>query len=71
MGHSGEIGAASAARFLLDRDAIHFATFWEDAQDVIDLCRGFKGRLAVAAHNSSATVTFSGMLLLLPNKEDL
>lgn len=32
---------------------------WEDAQDLINL-RAFKGRLAVAAHNSPASVTFSG-----------
>ena len=34
-------------------------TSWEDAQDLINL-RAFKGRLAVAAHNSPASVTLSG-----------
>jgi hybrid polyketide synthase / nonribosomal peptide synthetase ACE1 len=34
-------------------------TSWEDAQDLITL-RAFKGRLAIAAHNSSASVTLSG-----------
>ncbi|KAK4065845.1 uncharacterized protein Triagg1_8397 [Trichoderma aggressivum f. europaeum] len=34
-------------------------TSWEDAQDLINL-RTFKGRLAVAAHNSAASVTLSG-----------
>ncbi|KKK21517.1 hypothetical protein AOCH_006732, partial [Aspergillus ochraceoroseus] len=34
-------------------------TSWEDAQDLIDL-RTFKGRLAIAAHNSGASVTLSG-----------
>ncbi|KAL8733506.1 MAG: hypothetical protein Q9181_003568 [Wetmoreana brouardii] len=32
---------------------------WEDAQDLVNL-RAFRGRLAIAAHNSSASVTFSG-----------
>ncbi|KGO65245.1 Acyl transferase/acyl hydrolase/lysophospholipase [Penicillium italicum] len=34
-------------------------TSWEDAQDLIDL-PFFRGRLQVAAHNSSASVTLSG-----------
>ncbi|KAL8721592.1 MAG: hypothetical protein Q9225_001756 [Loekoesia sp. 1 TL-2023] len=34
-------------------------TSWEDAQDLIKL-RAFRGRLAIAAHNSSASVTLSG-----------
>ncbi|KAF4119349.1 hypothetical protein GMORB2_4868 [Geosmithia morbida] len=34
-------------------------TTWEDAQDLLRL-RAFKGRLAIAAHNSSASVTLSG-----------
>lgn len=34
-------------------------TSWEDAQDLISL-QAFKGRLAVAAHNSPASVTLSG-----------
>lgn len=34
-------------------------TSWEDAQALINL-RAFKGRLAVAAHNSPSSVTFSG-----------
>ncbi|GAP93361.2 putative lovastatin nonaketide synthase protein [Rosellinia necatrix] len=34
-------------------------TSWEDAQELISL-RAFKGRLAIAAHNSSASVTLSG-----------
>ena len=34
-------------------------TSWEDAQDITSL-RAFKGRLAIAAHNSSASVTLSG-----------
>jgi hybrid polyketide synthase/nonribosomal peptide synthetase ACE1 len=34
-------------------------TSLEDAQDLVNL-RAFKGRLAVAAHNSSASVTMSG-----------
>ncbi|KAL7941948.1 hypothetical protein V8C42DRAFT_360388 [Trichoderma barbatum] len=34
-------------------------TSWEDAQELINL-RAFKGRIAVAAHNSSASVTLSG-----------
>ena len=34
-------------------------TSWEDAQDLINL-QAFKGRLAVAAHNSPASVTLSG-----------
>lgn len=34
-------------------------TSWEDALDVTSL-RAFKGRLAIAAHNSSASVTLSG-----------
>ncbi|RYO74938.1 hypothetical protein DL764_010620 [Monosporascus ibericus] len=85
VGHSsGEIGAAYAAGFLSDHDAIRIAyyrglyarlagnpsssqkgamlavgTSWEDAQDLVGL-RAFRGRLAVAAHNSSASVTLSG-----------
>lgn len=35
------------------------ATSWEDAHDLINLAQ-FRGRLAVAAHNSSASVTLSG-----------
>ncbi|KAL3417500.1 beta-ketoacyl synthase domain-containing protein [Phlyctema vagabunda] len=35
------------------------ATSWEDASDLINL-RAFKGRLMIAAHNSSASVTLSG-----------
>ncbi|OPB43455.1 putative lovastatin nonaketide synthase protein [Trichoderma guizhouense] len=38
---------------------IAVGTSWEDAQDLISL-RAFKGRLAVAAHNSAASVTLSG-----------
>lgn len=34
-------------------------TSWEDAEDVTSL-RAFKGRLAIAAHNSSASITLSG-----------
>lgn len=34
-------------------------TSWEDAHDLINL-RAFKGRLAIAAHNSPASVTLSG-----------
>ncbi|KAL8801632.1 MAG: hypothetical protein Q9182_004317 [Xanthomendoza sp. 2 TL-2023] len=34
-------------------------TSWEDAQDLVNL-RTFRGRLAIAAHNSSASVTLSG-----------
>ncbi|KAJ4419199.1 putative Hybrid PKS-NRPS biosynthetic cluster [Gnomoniopsis sp. IMI 355080] len=34
-------------------------TSWEDAQELVNL-RRFRGRLAVAAHNSSASVTLSG-----------
>ncbi|KAJ5579714.1 uncharacterized protein N7459_005699, partial [Penicillium hispanicum] len=34
-------------------------TSWEDAHDLISL-RAFKGRIAIAAHNSSASVTLSG-----------
>lgn len=34
-------------------------TSWEDAQELINL-RAFKGRLVIAAHNSSASVTLSG-----------
>ncbi len=34
-------------------------TSWEDAEDITNL-RAFKGRLAIAAHNSSASVTLSG-----------
>ena len=34
-------------------------TSWEDAQDLINL-RAFRGRLSIAAHNSSASVTLSG-----------
>ena len=34
-------------------------TSWEDANDLVNL-RVFRGRLAVAAHNSSANVTISG-----------
>jgi hybrid polyketide synthase / nonribosomal peptide synthetase ACE1 len=34
-------------------------TSWEDAQDLINL-RAFRGRIAIAAHNSSASVTLSG-----------
>ncbi|PSR77536.1 hypothetical protein BD289DRAFT_494214 [Coniella lustricola] len=34
-------------------------TSWEDANDLVRL-RAFQGRLAVAAHNSSASVTISG-----------
>lgn len=85
VGHSsGEIGAAYAAGFLSDRDAIRVAyyrglyarlagsstsnqkgamlavgTSWEDAEELTNL-RAFKGRLAIAAHNSSASVTLSG-----------
>ena len=36
-------------------------TSWEDAQELVNL-RAFRGRLAIAAHNSSASVTFSGNL---------
>ncbi|KAI9151431.1 lovastatin nonaketide synthase [Paramyrothecium foliicola] len=85
VGHSsGEIGAAYAAGFLSDRDAIRVAyyrgvfarlagnakrgqkgsmlavgTSWEDAEELINL-RAFKGRIAIAAHNSAASVTLSG-----------
>lgn len=34
-------------------------TSWDDAQELVNL-RFFKGRLAIAAHNSSASVTLSG-----------
>lgn len=34
-------------------------TSWEDAQELLGL-QAFKGRLAIAAHNSSASVTLSG-----------
>ncbi|KAL7935507.1 hypothetical protein V8C35DRAFT_333983 [Trichoderma chlorosporum] len=34
-------------------------TSWEDAQELVNL-RAFKGRIAIAAHNSSASVTLSG-----------
>lgn len=34
-------------------------TSWEDAQDLVSL-RAFRGRLAIAAHNSGASVTLSG-----------
>ncbi|KAI5918389.1 hypothetical protein F4810DRAFT_715562 [Camillea tinctor] len=34
-------------------------TSWEDASDLVNL-RAFKGRLAIAAHNSPASVTLSG-----------
>ncbi|KAL8986722.1 MAG: hypothetical protein Q9177_004009, partial [Variospora cf. flavescens] len=80
---SGEIGAAYAAGFLSDRDAIRVAyyrglyarlvgsgsgqkgamlavgTDWEDAQELIKL-RAFRGQIAIAAKNSSASVTLSG-----------
>ena len=46
--HTGRKGAMLAV-----------ATSWEDAQNIIKL-RPFKGRLAVAAHNSPASVTLSG-----------
>ncbi|KAL8974635.1 MAG: hypothetical protein Q9197_001123 [Variospora fuerteventurae] len=84
VGHSsGEIGAAYAAGFLSDRDAIRVAYYrglyarlagsgsgqkgamlavgidWEDAQELINL-RAFRGRIAIAAKNSSASVTLSG-----------
>ncbi|KAL5116716.1 hypothetical protein ACEQ8H_005328 [Pleosporales sp. CAS-2024a] len=85
VGHSsGEIGAAYAAGFLSDTDAMRTAyyrglfarfagneatnqkgamlaagTSWEDAEELVNL-RFFKGRLAVAAHNSPASVTLSG-----------
>lgn len=84
VGHSsGEIGAAYAAGFLSDRDAIRVAyyrglyarlagsasgqkgamlavgTDWEDAQELVNL-RAFRGRIAIAAKNSSASVTLSG-----------
>ncbi|KEZ40819.1 putative lovastatin nonaketide synthase protein [Scedosporium apiospermum] len=90
VGHSsGEIGAAYAAGFLSDKDALRVAyyrglyaklagnvidvttgqksqgammavgTSWEDAHDLLSL-RAFRGRLAIAAHNSSASVTLSG-----------
>lgn len=85
VGHSsGEIGAAYAAGFLSDRDAIRVAyyrglyarlacdsdsgqkgamlavgTSWEDAEDLISL-RAFRGRVAIAARNSAASVTLSG-----------
>ncbi|KAK0668424.1 putative dual specificity polyketide synthase [Cercophora samala] len=85
VGHSsGEIGAAYAAGYLSDVDAIRVAyyrgqyarlagneatgqkgamlavgTSLEDAKDLCSL-RAFSGRLAVAAHNSSASVTLSG-----------
>ena len=32
---------------------------WEDAQEIVNM-QTFKGRLAIAAHNSSASVTFTG-----------
>ncbi|KAI0141789.1 putative hybrid NRPS/PKS enzyme [Xylariaceae sp. FL1272] len=47
-GGSGQKGAMMAV-----------GTSWEDAHDLINL-RTFKGRLAVAAHNSPASVTMSG-----------
>ncbi|KAI3336268.1 putative hybrid NRPS/PKS enzyme [Xylariaceae sp. AK1471] len=47
-GGSGQKGAMLAA-----------GTSWEDAHELINL-RTFKGRLAVAAHNSPASVTLSG-----------
>ncbi|KAL9019148.1 MAG: hypothetical protein Q9185_003579 [Variospora sp. 1 TL-2023] len=84
VGHpSGEIGAAYAAGFLSDRDAIRVAyyrglyarlagfgsgqkgallavgTDWKDSQELINL-RAFRGRIAIAAKNSSASVTLSG-----------
>ncbi|KAK7981308.1 hypothetical protein PG988_003546 [Apiospora saccharicola] len=85
VGHSsGEMGAAYAAGFLSDCDALRAAyyrgvvaklagnattgqkgamlavgTSWEDAQDLVNL-RAFKGRISIAAHNSSASVTLSG-----------
>lgn len=34
-------------------------TSWEDAQELVNL-QAFKGRLTIAAHNSSASVTLSG-----------
>ncbi|KAK4171885.1 putative dual specificity polyketide synthase [Triangularia setosa] len=85
VGHSsGEIGAAYAAGYLSDVDAIRVAyyrgqyarlasneatgqkgamlavgTSLEDAKELCNL-RAFSGRLTVAAHNSSASVTLSG-----------
>lgn len=84
VGHSsGEIGAAYAAGFLSDCDAMRVAyyrglyaplagsssgqkgamlavgTDRKDAEDLINL-RTFKGRLALAAVNSAASVTLSG-----------
>ncbi|KAK7961959.1 hybrid NRPS/PKS enzyme [Apiospora aurea] len=85
VGHSsGEMGAAYAAGFLSDCDALRAAyyrgvvaklagnaatgqkgamlavgTSWEDAEELVNL-RAFKGRIAIAAHNSSASVTLSG-----------
>ncbi|KAK3373153.1 hypothetical protein B0T24DRAFT_529456 [Lasiosphaeria ovina] len=93
VGHSsGEIGAAYAAGFLSDCDAMRVAyyrglyarlagsderntnhnsaaksagamlavgTSLPDAEDLVSLS-AFKGRVAVAAHNSSASVTLSG-----------
>ncbi|KAK4199547.1 putative dual specificity polyketide synthase [Triangularia verruculosa] len=85
VGHSsGEIGAAYAAGYLSDVDAMRVAyyrgqyarlagneatgqkgamlavgTSLEDAQELCNL-RAFRGRLAIAAHNSSASVTLSG-----------
>lgn len=85
VGHSsGEMGAAYAAGFLSDCDALRAAyyrgvvaklagnsttgqkgamlavgTSWEDAQELVNL-RAFKGRISIAAHNSSASVTLSG-----------
>ncbi|TRX93304.1 hypothetical protein FHL15_005883 [Xylaria flabelliformis] len=47
-GGSGQKGAMLAA-----------GTSWEDAHELVNL-RTFKGRLAVAAHNSPASVTLSG-----------
>lgn len=34
-------------------------TSWEDAKDIVDL-KAFKGRVAIAAHNSTASLTLSG-----------
>ena len=85
VGHSsGEMGAAYAAGFLSDCDALRAAyyrgvvaklagnaatgqkgamlavgTSWEDAQELVQL-RAFRGRIAIAAHNSGASVTLSG-----------
>ena len=47
-GSTGQMGAMLAV-----------GTSWEDAQDITSL-RAFKGRLTIAAHNSSASVTLSG-----------